>query len=218
MAARRRGDDWPAGLAKRRVALRYWLLGAGYHQALDALDLAEGYHNGTRKDGVTPEFAHQIAIAHYLRTLAPHLLHPEETLTAGLLHDVREDYGVGDDELRVRFGDTVADAVDAMTKTFRGDDRDEDDVFARIAASPVASVAKAADRIHNLQTMLGVFTHEKMTSYADETEQRFLPMIREARGRFSRQEPAYENCKSFLTAQVEFVRAVVASQDVEDGG
>lgn len=116
-----------------------------------------------------------MAVAHYLPTLHNHLLHPEETIAVAFLHDIREDYDLSDDEIRGRFGGMVADAVDAMTKTFRGQDRPPEQVFERIAADPLASVAKPADRIHNQRTALGVFSSEKIRSYIDETEQWFLP-------------------------------------------
>ena len=154
-----------ANYDKQRIALRYWLLGAKWYAAADAFRFAEGYHTGTRKDGTTPEFAHQVAIASYVRTLTPHLRHPEESVCVAVLHDVREDYNVADGEIRSRYGAIVADAVDAMTKTFRGQQRNEAAVFAAIAADPVASVVKAADRINNQQTMVGVFDQDKAERY-----------------------------------------------------
>lgn len=194
--------------AKQRLALRYWLLGRGFTQASRAMEFAELYHSGTRKDGVTAEFAHQVSIVNYLRSLLPHLLFPEETLVAAFLHDVREDYDVADAEIRAPFGDRVADAVDAVTKTFRGVRRDDEALFVRIGADPIASVLKPADRAHNQNSMVGVFTPAKMTEYVAETEGLFLPMIKRARRTFPEQEPAYENAKLVLVSQVNFVRAV----------
>lgn len=197
--------------AKQRIALRYWLAGAGYHLAAEALAFAEAHHRGTRKDGVTPELSHQVAIVSYLRTLVPHLAQPEWTLAVGLLHDVREDYEVADAEISSRFGPEVARAVDAMTKCFAGVARPEAEVFAAIGADPMASVAKAADRIHNQHTMVGVFSPEKVASYVAETRQWFLPMLKTARRRFPRQEAAYENAKLVLESQLVLLDAVVAA-------
>jgi (p)ppGpp synthase/HD superfamily hydrolase len=88
---------------KLHISLRYWILGRGYNVAARAMDFAEKHHTGTRKDGVTPEFAHQVAIAHYIRTL-PDLVYPEETLATIFLHDVVEDYDVPLTELSGKFG------------------------------------------------------------------------------------------------------------------
>jgi (p)ppGpp synthase/HD superfamily hydrolase len=196
--------------AKQRAALRYWLLGAEYHKASAALEFAERYHTGTRKDGTTPELAHQVAIASYVRTLRSGLRHPEETLATCLLHDVREDYDIPDEVIRTLFGDLVANAVGTMTKVFEGVERDPEDVFAAIEADPIASVAKLADRSNNLGSMVGVFSQAKMREYIAETELYFLPMLRAARRRFVDQEPVYENAKWLLHSQLDLLGAVLA--------
>jgi hypothetical protein len=204
------GYDRTERFSKQRVALRYFLLGAGYTNALAAFEFAAAHHRGTRKDGRTPEFAHQISIAQHVRTLLPHLLRPEDALVVALLHDVREDYGVSNDEITDRFGATVAASVDAMTKTFRGVDREPAEVFAAIADDATASLVKGCDRANNQLTALGVFSDAKIAEYTAETVEWFLPMLRTARRRFPTQEPAYENVKLMLEAQVEALSAVVA--------
>ncbi len=203
------GYDRVERFAKQRIALRYWLAGAGYFAALEAFEFAAAYHRGCRKDGRTPEFAHQVAIASHVRTLIPHLAHPEETLCAALLHDVREDYDVPDAAIRDRFGPVVADATDALTKEFMGARREPAAVFAAIAADPCASVVKPADRVNNQLTALGVFTPAKLDSYIAETLQWFFPMLRDARRAHPAQEAAYENLKLVLEAQVEALSAIV---------
>ena len=168
-------------LAKRRIALLYWLLGRGYHDAAAAMTWAEGYHSGTRRGG-EPEFSHQVAIASQVRCFESLLRHPEATIITAFCHDVREDYDVADETVRSLYGDLVADATDALTKEFCGVKRPAAEVFAAISASPIASVVKGADRIHNHATMIGVFTPEKMASYVEETRQYFLPMLKAAPG------------------------------------
>lgn len=195
-------------ITKREISLRYFLQGAEYFNALEAMEFAQRYHVGFRKDGVTPEFDHQISIAHYIRTLRHQLIHPELTLCVIFLHDVREDYGVSDEEIRERFGDMVARSVDAMTKTFRGQKRSEQLVFEQIAADPLASVAKGADRIHNLNSMVGVFSKEKQLNYVVEAEQYFLPMLKKARRLHVRQESAYENIKYMIMSQINLIKEI----------
>lgn len=190
---------------KSRIALRYWLLGAGYVKAVEAMTFAEEYHTGTRRDGVTPEFAHQVSIAHYVRTLAPHLRTPEDALAVAFLHDVREDYDVEYGVIEERFGPAVAKSVDAVTKEFKGERRDPAEVFAAIAADANASIVKLSDRINNHQSMVYVFSKQKVDAYTAETREYFLPMLKSARRRFADQEPAYENAKLVLESQLEFV-------------
>jgi (p)ppGpp synthase/HD superfamily hydrolase len=197
-----------SNFAKREISLRYFLQGAEYFTALEAMEFAQRYHTGVRKDGITPEFDHQISIAHFVRTLRHQLMYAEATISVIMLHDVREDYGVSDEEIRERFGDAVARAVDAMTKTFRGQVRPEKLVFEQIAADPLASVAKGADRIHNLNSMVGVFSKEKQLSYVAEAEEYFLPMLKTARRLHVRQEAAYENIKHMILSQINLIKAM----------
>jgi (p)ppGpp synthase/HD superfamily hydrolase len=194
--------------SKSRIALRYWLLGQGWTMASEAMEYGERHHTGTRKDGATPEFDHQVEIANFVRTLHPHLLLPEETIATVFMHDLREDYDISDIEIRIRYGKVVADAVAALTKTFRGVRRDPMEVAEATGENPIASIVKPADRIHNQHTCIGVFTPVKINEYVQETEQYILPMIREARMRFPSQEPAYENLKFVLKSQVQLLRAV----------
>lgn len=198
-------------LAKRQIALRYWLLGKQYYGAVEAMEYAASFHRGVRKDGVTPEFSHQVAIVSQLRTLDSALRYPQEVFTAGFLHDVREDYGVSDAEIVHRFGGQVASAVDALTKEFRGEKREPASVFDAIGNDPIASVVKLADRVHNHQSMVGVFSEAKMRAYLGETRTYFFPMIRRARRRFPDQEPVYENLKLVLVSQVELIEVMVRS-------
>lgn len=125
-----------------------------------------------------------MAIASHLRTFGSLLRYPQERIVAALLHDVREDYDVSDEEIRCRFGDLVADAVGAMTKTWRGATYSEVEVFSKISSDPIASVVTVADRVYNHSSMLGVFSYEKIASYVDETRTYFLPMLTSARRSF----------------------------------
>lgn len=199
-------------IAKREISMRYWLQGSKFYTALQAMSFAAKYHTGVRKDGFTPEFDHQISIAHYVRTIHTSLQFPEETIATVFLHDVREDYGVSNEEILNLFGSKIAYAVDCMTKTFRGVKRTESEVFQSIAEDPIASIAKGADRIQNFDSMVGVFTTEKQISYLQEGEQLFLPMIKTARRLHVIQEPAYENIKTMLVSQIKLIRAIHNSQ------
>lgn len=193
---------------KLKIVLEGWMLGKGYHQALRARSMAAKIHVGLRKDGVTPEIAHMDSIAGYLQTIIPSLLYPDETLCVAYLHDCREDYDVSDAEIRVPFGDRVADGVEAMSKVINGVKKDERKVFADIARSPVASIVKPGDRIHNFQSMVGVFTLPKQKEYLLEGETFFLPMIKEARGYFPEQRLAYQNARHILLSQIALIKAI----------
>lgn len=198
---------------KLRLALRYYLQGAAdqddtFTVALNAFEFAMAHHRGVRKDGVTPEFMHQLETTHFVRTLRPSLLYPAETLAVMLLHDTAEDYDIDFAELRDRFGPRVEHGVRRLTKVHRGVKLTPEQYFHEMLDCPIATICKGADRGHNQQTMVGVFTVSKQDEYLKETETWILPMLKKARRAHPRQEPAYENLKFLLRAQVDLVRAI----------
>lgn len=199
---------------KKLLTLRQQLIGARYYGALSALDFAMKYHTGTRKDGITPEFQHQVEIALYALTLAD-VKYREEVIATIMLHDVREDYHITDNEIRIvlkecepAFIDRVCRAVENMTKEWRGERKDEVDLFNAMAEDPIASIAKGCDRIHNIQSMVGVFTIEKQTQYISEVDLLFIPMLKKARKRFPYQHCAYMNILHLLRSQIELITSM----------
>lgn len=186
------------------TGLKYFLLGREYFVALKALQFARKYHSGTRKDGFTPEFQHQLEICHYLITLAQ-VKNQEMVLTAALLHDVMEDYNIPVETMNVEFSKDITQIVLRLSKVYQGTKKDLTSYFKEISLCPVASVVKGADRIHNLQTMGGVFSKAKQKEYIEEVKKYFLPMIKEASYNFPEQSMAYHNIKHLLKSQISFV-------------
>lgn len=196
---------------KLRIAMRYWLLGSGYEKAASAMDFAEQYHTGVRKDG-SPEFGHQIQIAHYIRTISSSLIKPEETIAVAFLHDVVEDYDVSVADISENFGSEIACAVDRVTKLDSfGNKKNPDRLFEEMSVCPISSIVKGADRIHNFSTMYGAFSLEKQEDYCIEAEALIIPMLKKARRKFHSQEPAYENIKLVMTNQISMTRNALSA-------
>jgi (p)ppGpp synthase/HD superfamily hydrolase len=187
---------------KRRIALRHWLLGRGYTHAARSMAFNERLFSGLRKDGITPAFDHHISQAQYARTLP-----------ALLFHDTMEDWDLAPSEVLAQFlsdqdfGKRVTDAAWRMTKKWRGEKRNEKELFAEMGRCPIASIAKGCDRIHNVQSMVGVFTEAKQRQYIEEVHELFLPMLKEASYNFPEQEPAYQNIRMLLRSQCALIRA-----------
>ena len=200
----------PERYEKLLLAVKYQLLGKGYFNALKAFEFARGYHTGLRKDGLTPEFQHQLEIVLFLMTLKD-VRNEETVLTAALLHDVMEDYDVALEELAAKFGPEAARVAWLLTKTHRGVHKPPQAYFDAIAADPAASLIKGADRINNLQTMVGVFTIPKQKEYAAEAERWILPLLKRARGSFPDQTAAYFNVEHMMKSQLELIHAMHAA-------
>lgn len=186
---------------KLKISVRYWLQGKEWFKALEAMQLAESFHTGKRKDG-SPEFIHQVSQVAYAKTLIKSLDMPEETICVIFLHDTPEDYDLSFEEIEAKFGRVVRNSVELMTKFYRGDKKDVHTYYKLMAKDKIASFAKGCDRIHNHYTMLNGFKPEKQKSYIGETCDFIIPMLKEARRLFPSQEPAYENIKFMLANQM----------------
>lgn len=197
---------------KQKTAIRYWLQGRNWHLALAAMEMAEHLHRGVRKDGVTPEFAHQIWIANFVRTLSPMLESPEAAIACAFLHDVPEDYGVGLDDLDRQFGAQVAQATWRLSKIRGGHKLADEIYYAELATDRLAALVKGVDRTHNLGSMIDAFTPQKQVSYIEETRRHVLPMLKRARRRFTSEEPAFENIKQILVTRISLIEAIHAAK------
>lgn len=193
---------------KNRAILRARLQGQGYYKALRAMTFAEQYHIHTRKDGITPEFSHQVSIVLHLSTL-PQLTNPEETYTVAFLHDTIEDYPVTFQDIESNFGFHTATSVTNLTKHHKNIPRDPLELQSVQANDPIASIVKGADRVHNHQSMPKVFDKEKILNYIAETSTYILPMLKTARHNFPEQHLAYESLKYTLLSQIELIEAAL---------
>lgn len=192
---------------KISIALQNYLHGAKYYTALRAFEFAKRIHVGTRKDGITPEFQHQLEIALYITTLR-NVEFEEGVIAVALLHDILEDYAdVGVQELERLVGELITNAVVVISKSVQGKVRyhNIDEYFDGITCNPIVSIVKGADRIHNLQSMSGVFTVDKQRQYLAETIIYFLPMLKKAAGLFPIQYLAYMNMRTTLKSQIQLL-------------
>ena len=191
-----------------KTALKYFLIGRGYHLALKALGFVERYHVGLRKDGLTPELHHQIQIALSV-TQEKDLIDEELCLVIALLHDVQEDYSIPSEIIEQEFGKRVRDINWKMTKKFAGEIKNKKDLIDAIASDPIASIDKGLDRCNNLNSMIPVFSIDKMESYADEAEDVFLPMLKKAGKLFPEQQAAYHSISEKMKQAIRFTRHYV---------
>lgn len=141
--------------------------------------ILEIWHTGiTRKSG-EPYILHPIAVSCILANMR---LDPE-TLMAALLHDVIEDTQYTKDDIIERFGQTVAELVDGVTKLSQSSDKEYNKAasFRKILQAtlqdPRVIIIKLADRYHNMTT-LGALRPDKRARIAQETFDIFVPMAR----------------------------------------
>lgn len=183
-----------------------YLIGRGYFRAYRALTICIQRHTELRKDGITPYWSHPLSVAAYLRTLFGGTLFEENLIITALLHDILEDTEFKSSDIMEEFGNSVLNYVDSLTK-IKGELTEV--YYERVSKHSTSALVKAADRIHNLNTMIGAFDNEKMLSYIQETEDYVLPMIKRCRDEYPQDEAAYENMKLIIHNNVLIIRSLL---------
>jgi guanosine-3',5'-bis(diphosphate) 3'-pyrophosphohydrolase len=149
----------------------------------------ERHHGQTRRSG-EPYITHPLAVAHILADLQMGV----NTVIAGLLHDVLEDTATQPEELEQRFGTTVRQLVEGVTKLHHSERKMEifneasrrrmsiaksadnlRKLLVAVAEDLRVMVIKLADRLHNMQT-LDSMPPEKQVQIAAETLQVYAPL------------------------------------------
>lgn len=183
---------------KDHAAIKNYLLGKNYKTALRVLAFAKSYHTGLRKDGVTPEFHHQIRIAFSILNLRD-VMNEELCLCLSFLHDTPEDYGVSYSLLAENFGEEIARKACILDK---GQHQHDELYFAAIEKDIDCSIVKGADNGDNIQSMVGVFNDEKINKYMTRTKTQILPMLKNAANNFPEQSFAYSSLRMRLKDQM----------------
>jgi len=193
--------------------LHDYFVSKNFQAGLKAKALALEYHVNKRKDGA-PEFTHQMYIAwHAVHNLIPHVRYKEELLIGILLHDTVEDYydRISFEDLEHEFNSIVIDMLRPVTKPrgFSKTLEEYEAYYAAIAENRDSILIKAADRIHNLLTMVNVFTLTRQIEYIQEVEDFIIPMLKEARHRYFEYADAYYSVQKTLERQVIYLREII---------
>lgn len=202
---------------KLKLTIRAQLLGMAqldesYLMCVRALDYASEIHTGFRKDGVTPEFYHQLSLVGFALTQIRNMPHAATIIGTLLLHDTYEDNQHLEDEIRQKFAELI-EYVIRSSKIRRGVKLKTQEYIDEVALCIICSIVKLIDRLHNLSTMLGVFTEEKLREYVEETEKYYFPMLKKAKRLFPEQNALYELMKSVLHLQLNAIKFHIAQLD-----
>ncbi len=144
-----------------------------------AYDVAEEMHRGQLRKSGEPYLIHPMAVAEILADLGM----DEETIIAGLLHDVVEDTPYTKEELARDFGDEVELLVDGVTKlgSLKFESKEARQVenlrkmFLAMSKDIRVLIIKLSDRLHNLRT-INYMSHEKIVEKCQETLDIYAPL------------------------------------------
>ena len=143
----------------------------------NAFLVAEQAHKGQLRKSGEEYITHPVAVTQILAELGLN----EITLIAALLHDTVEDTPYSLDQLRVDFGDEIANLVDGVTKLDKltyGPTAEAETVRKMVIAMSRdirVLVIKLADRLHNARTW-GFVSSESATRKARETLDIYAPL------------------------------------------
>lgn len=173
------GEEVSQAKQQLKLIIDPYLSVSEVEKVLAACDFADLAHTGiTRKSG-EPYILHPIAVSCILANMRL----DAETLMAALLHDVIEDTQYTKEDIIEKFGITVAELVDGVTKLSQSSDKEYNKAasFRKILQAtlqdPRVIIIKLADRYHNMTT-LGALRPDKRARIAQETFDIFVPMAR----------------------------------------
>ncbi len=144
-----------------------------------AFDTALEAHARQRRYSGEPYFEHCQQVARILADL--HM--DDVSIIAALLHDTVEDTDITLDDIKEKFGDTVAKLVDGVTKIgglkFKSREARQAETFRKMLLSMVKDIRviiiKFADRLHNMRTLEHV-PEKKRKHIALETRDVYAPL------------------------------------------
>lgn len=142
--------------------------------------LAKEAHKGARRRSGEPYIIHPIAVA---RIVCGEIGLGSTSICAALLHDVVEDTEYTVEDIKVLFGDKIAQIVDGLTKISSGMFGDnvsaQAENFRKLLLTMSDDIrvilVKIADRLHNMRT-LGAMTPAKQYKIAGETMYIYAPL------------------------------------------
>lgn len=157
----------------------------GFNPAYDldfigkAYDVANEMHAGQIRKSGEPYLVHPVCVAEILAELGM----DEETIAAGLLHDVIEDTSYSKEDMIREFGEEVAALVDGVTKlgALKFESKEERQaenlrkMFLAMSKDIRVLIIKLSDRLHNLRT-INYMTHEKIVEKCQETLDIYAPL------------------------------------------
>jgi len=196
---------------KMYTYLRGFASGAGMKETLKALSYAREKHSGQFRKSGDPYIVHPLTMACNAVSMG---IKEDSVIATILLHDVCEDCGVGFKELPV--GDVVRRGVELMTfNVMDGETKDiaKNRYYNLLLESREATIAKLVDRCHNVSSMAGTFSVEKLKAYIEETRHYVLPLLRKAKTMYPEDADIFFMLKYHIVSVVDSIDATMQAYE-----
>lgn len=172
-------------------------------QTLKALTFSREKHQGQLRKSGEPYIVHPLTMACDAMSMG---IKDDNIIATILLHDVCEDCGVSLHELPVN--DVVRRGVQLMTFTVLDGETKEiakTRYYNMLIQSKEAVITKLIDRCHNVSSMAGTFSIEKLKSYINETRTYVLPLLRQAKDHYPEESDRLFTLKYHITSVVDAI-------------
>ena len=198
---------------KMYTYLKGYATGAGMKETLKALSYAREKHCGQMRKSGQPYIIHPLTMACNAVSMG---IQEDAVIATILLHDVCEDCGVSVGELPV--SDTVKHAVDLMTfRVMEGETKEiaKNRYYNMLLQSREATLTKLIDRCHNVSSMAGTFSVEKLKSYIEETRHYVLPLLRKVKNQYPEDSDILFVLKYHIVSVVDSIEATIQVFEAE---
>ena len=192
---------------KMYTYLRGYASALGMKDTLKALSFAREKHKEQLRKSGEPYIVHPLTMACNAVSMG---IKEDAVIATILLHDVCEDCGVSVGELPV--SDTVKHAVDLMTfRVMEGETKEiaKNRYYNMLLSSREACMTKLIDRCHNVSSMAGTFSVQKLKSYIEETRQYVLPLLRKVKNQYPEDSDILFVLKYHIVSVVDSIDATI---------
>lgn len=192
---------------KMYTYIRGFANGAHMTETLKALSYAREKHSGQLRKSGEPYIVHPLTMACNAISIG---IREDAVIATILLHDVCEDCGV--DPALLPVGDAVRHSVELLTfSVMEGETKDiaKNRYYNMIQQDRAATLTKLIDRCHNVSSMAGTFSKEKLKAYIEETRQYVLPLLRKAKTLYPEDSDILFVLKYHITSVVDSIEATM---------
>lgn len=196
---------------KMYTYLRGFAMGSNMPETLKALSFARQKHKDQKRRSGEPYIIHPLTMACNAVSIG---IVDDNIVATILLHDVVEDCNVSLADLPV--SDQVKRGVKAMTFTVLEGETKELAKFRYynlMIENKEATVTKLVDRCHNVSSMAGVFSKEKLESYIKETREYVLPLLRKAKEVYPEMSNVFFILKYHISSVVDSIEATLIAEE-----
>ena len=198
---------------KMYTYIRGFAAGAAMKETQKALTFAREKHCGQLRRSGQPYIIHPLTMACDALSMG---IKDDAVVATILLHDVCEDCGVSVAELPC--SETVKRGVELMTfRVMEGETKEiaKNRYYNMLLQGREAAMTKLIDRCHNVSSMAGTFSVEKLKAYIEETRHYVLPLLRKVKNQYPEDSDILFVLKYHIVSVVDSIEATIQVFDTE---